>query len=225
MRKLCICLFLLLFIQGVIFAEFQFEPKFGYFYEKNTYEKNTSRSFDGFATNIFLRVLFSENVGIFGHIGFYSWSDGDNRDYIKQFESAGISTQINDVIGTKLNLGAGIAFVIPVNEKFNIRSDLGISYIPWGTEGITGTMTYNNVSTNVGIFIEPFTSFGFMANIFGSIELFSRGHLTLGANMDFKINRSETTEFIAGGISTRTSDNPKFFGFTIAPTVGMLFTF
>lgn len=70
---------------NLAFAEFQLGINMGYFFETNTYESETSRSFNGLKTNLAFRYFFNNNIGLFLGAGLNSWFTADNDEYIKDF--------------------------------------------------------------------------------------------------------------------------------------------
>jgi hypothetical protein len=157
MKKLFILL-VFIFIAEFTFAEFQLESRFGYFFNFDTYKPDTKRSFNGLSFNIATRYFFIENIGLFFGINSNTWFNADNSDYVKIFETAGMKATIYKTIGTKLDLNFGPAFALPVNDKFRVQADVGLSLTVWGIEAITGNVTYMGRSMDIGIFIDRMTS-------------------------------------------------------------------
>jgi len=222
MKKPSFLLMLVMLISVSAFAEFQLEPGFGYFFNTDDYD-GVKRSFNGMDLNITLRYLFTENVGLFFGGDFKSWFSADNGEYVEQFQSAGMKATLDDDVGCKLDLVFGLALACPVNDKFGIQGDLGLSATVWGIESITGTVKYMGYTVNTGIFIDKISSMGVYANVFGKYLIMQNGYITFGLRMDYKFNREESGEVITSGVSQKYSGKEdNFSGFSIAPFIGYM---
>jgi hypothetical protein len=226
MKKLLL-LILLITMSVSAHAEFQLGANFGWFFEKDTYESDTSRSFNGLMLEIDIRYLFTENVGLFLGITSNSWFSGNNDDYVKTFNSAGMNASVDKDVGTKIGLSFGLALAYPVNEKFSLHSDIGMSVLLWGIESIEGTVKYGGYSRSMFISIDKMGGIGLAASLFGSYQLLGdstgTGSFIFGLKMDFKFTRKEEGEVMVSGYSAKFSDTPKFFGLSFAPFIGYLY--
>ena len=225
MKKIIAFLIFMVFLTSVVFAEFQLESSIGYFFNTDTYD-SINRSFNGLNLNITPRYFFTENIGLFFGGDFKAWFNANNNEYIKQFENSGMNVTIDDTLGFKLDLNVGLALALPINQKFGLQSDLGISFTVLYIESITGNITTMGYSMSYGIFPDKVSSMGFYSSIFGRYlisESGNKGYLTFGIRMDFKFNRDESGEVIVAGVSQKYSGNePNFFGFSIAPFIGYM---
>ncbi len=225
MKKLIfICVFIL--VAGISFAEFQLEAKVGYFFNTDTYGSEVSRSFNGLNLNITGRYFFTKNIGVFFGPNFNAWFNAENDEYVTLYESAGMQTTIDEDFGCKLDLNVGLALAFPINEKFRIQSDIGLSNTILGIESITGTVSYMGYNMSTGIFFDQIFSMGLIANLFGCYEILSdssgKGYLTFGLMMDYKFTRTEKGEVIVSGVSSKFDDSPKFSGISITPFIGYM---
>jgi hypothetical protein len=227
MKKL---LFVVIFalLSGLVFAEFQIDTDIGYFFNTDNYD-SAKRSFNGLNLNIIPRYFFTENFGLFLGIDCKAWFSADNNDYIKQFESAGMSVTIDDTLGYKLDFDFGLALALPINEKFGIQSDLGLSTTILIIESITGDVTAMGYTMSFGIFPDKVSSLGLFANVFGRYLLSEQGgrhFITFGLKMDYKFTREESGEVIVAGVSEKYSGTESnFTGFSIAPFIGYMGSF
>jgi len=228
MKKFIAFLIFMVIFAGVVFAEFQLETSVGYFFNIDTYD-SLKRSFNGLNLNITPRYFFTKNIGLFFSGDFKAWFDADNSEYIRQFESAGMSVTIDDTVGFKLNLNVGLALAFPINQKFGLQSDLGISFTVLYIESISGNVTTMGYRMSYGIFPDKVSSIGFFSSVFGRYLVSEQGgrhFLAFGLRMDFKFNRDESGEVIVAGISQKYSGKESnFFGFSIAPFIGYMGSF
>lgn len=226
-KSIFIVLFAIL-VTGFAFAEFQLETDVGYFFNTDTYNP-VKRSFNGLNLNITPRYLFTENIGLFFGGDFKYWANADNSEYIKQFGYPGMNTFIDDSFGCKLDLNVGFALALPVNEKFGLQTDLGISFTVLYIESITGEITYMGYRMSFGIFPDKVSSTGFYSNVFGRYlisEKDGKGYITFGLKMDIKFSRDESGEIIVAGITQKYSGTESnFIGFSIAPFIGYMGSF
>jgi len=225
MRKFVLLVLFAILITGVAFAEFQLETDFGYFFNTDDYD-SVKRSFNGMNLSITPRYFFTENIGLFIGGNFKAWFSADNNEYIKKFENAGMSVTIDDTVGFKLDFNIGFALALPINERFGLQSDIGISITSLYIESITGDVTAMGYRMSYGIFPDKVSSVGFFSSIFGRYlvsEKDGKNYLTFGIKMDFKFNREESGEVIVAGVSQKYSGTESnFSGFSIAPFIGYL---
>jgi hypothetical protein len=221
MKRIAVFAVLLLLSCTFVFAEFQLEPSLGYFFNTDNYD-GVKRSFGGLNTNISLRYFFTKYIGIFLSGDFKAWFSANNDEYVQQFQSAGMRASIDDDFGCKLDLIFGPAFSYPINDKFGLQGDIGLSATVWAKEAITGTVKYSGYTMDTGIFIDKISSIGFYSSIFGKYLLMKNGYITFGLRMDYKFTRKESGEVITAGVSQKYSDTNSFSGFAIAPFVGFM---
>jgi len=232
MKKLAVFTVLLLSC-AFVFAEFQLETSDGYFFNTDNYD-GVKRSFNnGLDSNITMRYLFTENIGIFFGTGFKAWFSADNREYEKLLNESGDKYTFDDTVGLKLDFNFGIALALPINDNFAIQGDLGMSTTLLGLEVISGkvyTAAYPYTPVNLGIFTDSISSLGIYASVFGKLRVLSMNNsnssFIFGVKIDWKFNREESGEVIISGISDRYSDKvDNFSGFAICPFVGWLYSF
>ena len=222
MKKTLLLLIFIVLISSSVFADFQLDPSIGWFFNTDNYN-GIKRSYNGLNTNISLRYLFINRIGLFFGGDFKAWFSADNDEYIKQLQVAGMNAKAEDDIGCKIDLIAGLAVAFPITDKFGIQSDLGVSYTVWATESITGKVGYMGTTVNTGIFIDKISSWGGYASLFGKYLVMKNGYLTFGARADYKFTREESGEVITAGISQKYSGKEdKFSGFSIAPFIGFM---
>jgi hypothetical protein len=230
MKKLLFSMIFTLF-STLVFAEFQLDTKFGWFFNNDTYESDISRTFNGLDLNITPRYFFTPNIGLFLGFNCNAWFSADNSKYVKRFNSAGMKAELDEDIGYKLDFIFGIAIAFPINEKFSVQSDIGLSNTILGFETITGTIKwstyYYDYEASTSIFIDKISSMGFYADLFGSYEFISsstgKGCFIFGIKLDYKFTRTEIGKVVIGGIKSNFNDNPDFSGISIAPFIGYLY--
>jgi len=235
MRKAVLFFVFTILITGVAFTQFQLEPSFGYFFNTDTYEKDLKRSFNGLNTNITMRYLFTENIGIFVCGDFKFWDSANNDDYAKFIASSGMKATIkDDSSGYTLNLNLGLALAYPVNEKLGFQADIGLSNTVLASDYVIGTLEwsdyYYSYKANVGYFIDGISSLGFYSSIFGRVFILSDSsvdlYLSFGARIDYKFTRIEKGEIVIAGVEQKFNESVNdYSGFSIAPFVGILGSF
>ena len=228
MKKLLLVVLIVL-VASSAFAQLQLEADFGYFFNSDNYD-GVKRSFNGIDLIITPRYFFTENIGLFFAGDFKAWFSANNDEYADMFKSAGMTVTIDDTIGFKLDLAFGLAFAYPVNDKFGLQSDLGVSFTVLIYEGITGDVSYLGSTMSFGIFPDKVKSMGFYANVFGRYLVMEdktgKGYLTFGAKIDYKFTREESGRVVVSGISQKYSGKENnFSGFSIAPFIGFLAIF
>ncbi len=219
-----LCVFVL--VAGMSFAEFQLQYSGGYFFTTDTYDSEVSRSINGLNLNLTARYFFTENIGLFFGPNVNFIFNAENDEFVTLYESAGMQTTIDEDFGLKLDLNVGFALAFPINKKFRIQSDIGLSNTILGIEAITGNVRYMGYDMSTGIFFDQIFSMGIIANLFGCYEIMSfqsfKGALTFGLMMDYKFTRTEKGEVIVSGVSSKFDDSPKFSGLSITPFIGFL---
>ena len=215
-RILFIFLFLVL-INGIVFAEFQFDFAFGYFFQ-NESQDSQKRSFNGLNLFYTARYLFTERVGLFLGLDVRRISNANNYDYFNNFGISGLDFIINSSNGAVMNINTGLALALPINQKFRLQSDLGIKFNINYWEVISGEITINPYRMHYGIYPDKLSSTGIYWNVF--MRYFNI--FIFGIQMDYIFVREESGEFIIGGTSQRyTIKANNFNGFSIAPFLGV----
>ena len=223
MKKAIILSAMMALLSSHAFAEFQIGSSFGWFWERNTYEGDMSRSFHGLDVEIKARYFFIENVGLFFGVGSQSWFSSNNDDFLSELQTLdGVNFNDTSTFGVKLNLSFGLALKFPVTENWDIQSDIGVFWNPWGIETISGDMRVMGVDVPMNMYIDPMSGFGFTGSIFGSHNIMPNTNLIFGLRFDLGITRNETVEVRALGTSVRDSGSPDFLGFSIAPFIGIM---
>jgi len=215
-------------IAGFVFAEFQIETDFGYFFNSDKYG-SLKRTFNGINISISPRYFFTKNIGLFLGGDFKAWFSADNNEYVKTLDTSGINGTIDDTFGCKLDFNFGLALAFPINERFGLQSDIGISLTTLYIESTTGEITVMGYEMSYGVFPDKVSSIGLFTNIFGRYLISEKGgihYLTFGFKMDFKFTREESGEVIIAGVKQRYSGKESdFLGFSIAPFIGYMGSF
>jgi len=223
---------LIILTTGIVFADLQFEMALGYHFTTNTFD-TLSRSFNGFNFSATNRVFLTERIGWFVGSDSRFWFGADNNDFLKHFDLDAISWTIDNSTALHQDLTAGIALAFPLNERFGLQSDLGMSFMLFSMERISGDIIIMPYHMKYIINTDWFFSPGIYFNIFGryllaiwSNELsgrVTRGYLTFGTRMNYKFLREERGIINIGGDITNFSNKVNSFsGFSIAAYLGFV---
>jgi len=236
MKRILFFIVFLFFIKGVAFSEFQSDWSLGYFFNTDTYG-SLERSFNGLSINMNLRYLFTENIGLFIGGDFKTWFSADNNNYLNRFGITGTNFTFEDGggSGVKLDLNLGLAFALPLNERFQLQSDLGVSFTLYYIDSISGEVTYMGSQSSFLIQPDNVSSIGFYSSIFGRYLIRSflneitgrirRTYLTFGLRMDYKFTREESGRIVFGTWGSYSIEESNFSGFSIAPFIGGMVSF
>ena len=218
-RILFFCLLILLTVFA--FAEFQLSPSLGYFYNIDTYDSDFKRSFIGTNDSVTVRYFFVQGFGLFFGIDTKVWIFGNNDDLYDK--DAYIASEFS--IGGKFDFNFGLALSFPINDKFRLQSDIGLSQTILGFEYISWEEEYSNGERDkIEIILTNMVSTGLYASVFGCIGA-RKVNFIFGLKVDFKFNRGEKGEMSIGDEKISISDTPDFWGLAISPFAGAVFRF